>query len=214
MSGTIIAGEKAEAETERLPLIGYETFGQVKAIFKSRSSLWQQTLVINHHPNGNSDEKEGDRSEIFRMYNYPDYVMDQVQGIREKNSPRIATMFWAWMSRMVDAEGLDFVHFWKGPLIFIPTEIHHLETSHLPPSLSRPLALPYSVASQSLQPSWPGPLGQYFHLFYSSCSPFVPWPFHRTHLASRFPWIKLNCPFTLCQLMESHALIPAKSSWV
>ena len=36
-SGTVIAGEKAEAERQRLPLIGYETFGPVKAIFKSRS---------------------------------------------------------------------------------------------------------------------------------------------------------------------------------
>lgn len=66
--------------------------------------------MINHHPNDDSYEEEGDRLEIVKRYNYAEQVVDQVQGIKEKHAARITTPAEAWMSGIVGAGGLSLIH--------------------------------------------------------------------------------------------------------
>ena len=76
-------------------------------------------------------------------------------------------------------------------------------------SLSRPLALPYSVTSQSLQPCWaPWPVfpAICFTLPAVLCPLSLP-PYSTHQLLS----LDLsNCLFTLCQLLKTRAVTPAK----
>ena len=47
--------------------------------------------MINHNPNDDNYEEEGDRLEIVKTYNYADQVVDHARGIRKKHAARITT---------------------------------------------------------------------------------------------------------------------------
>ena len=76
-------------------------------------------------------------------------------------------------------------------------------------TLSRPLALPHSLTGQSLQPHWaPWPVFPAICFTLPAVLCLLSLPPYSTHQSLCLD--QSNCPLTLCQLLKTHAVTPAK----
>ena len=76
-------------------------------------------------------------------------------------------------------------------------------------TLSRPLAFPYSLASQSLQPCW-APWPVFPAICFTLAAVLCPLSSPPCSAHQSLSLAQSNCPFSLWQLLRTHAVTPAK----